>query len=97
MSFTQFGSVVRSGSATLRSTRSSHGGETTLSSVYFTVRTAPQPEAIAEMQDSSNVIPICRPNGAPVVRGGATSEKTSPASSSESKKNQALDWSGDRI
>ncbi len=56
--------------------------------------TSAPPEVRTGVQDSSNVIPIFRPNGAPVVRGGASSEKTSPAPFSNTKEDRALDWSG---
>jgi len=55
---------------------------------------APQAVDASPLQNSSRVIPIFRPDGAPVVRGGASSEKTSPVSPPKSKKNRAVDWSG---
>jgi hypothetical protein len=38
--------------------------------------------------------PDFRPNGAPVVRGNASSKKKGPVSASNSKENRAVDWSG---
>ncbi len=56
--------------------------------------TSAPPQVPAGVQDSNKVIQLFSPNGAPVVRGGASSEKTSPVPSSNAKEDRALRKSG---